>query len=230
VDGLHRTRSGCGTASNRDAQAHSSTGRPAEIIVKGPSSAIGADWNESGTIILGAWEDGLQHVAATGKVTVLEKERLGVPVRFPQALPGGRAVLYSAGANVDPEGELRILDLRTGKSRRILAGLDGRYLPTGHLVFARKRDPQGDDYTLWAVRSTWNGWSRGARPWRSWKAFEFTCSMPTWRFRTRESLPTCQEPSRQRRQIVWVNREGREEPLGIEPRRWSNPDCRRMAG
>ena len=32
-----------------------------------------------------------------------------------------------------------------------MPGLGGRYLPSGHLVYAAKRDPAKDEYALWAV-------------------------------------------------------------------------------
>ena len=38
-----------------------------------------------------------------------------------------------------------------GTHERVLPGMNGRYLPTGHLTFVRKPDPRSEAYTLWAV-------------------------------------------------------------------------------
>jgi len=63
--------------------------------------------------------------------------------RWPQILPGGRAVLFaiSTGASGD-EARIAALDLRTGEHRTLVeGGMNPRYAPTGarsgHLVWAR---------------------------------------------------------------------------------------------
>ena len=68
--------------------------------------------------------------------------------RWPQVLPGGRAVLYTAHNDVRDydEANLAIQPLPNGARRIIVKrGYQGRYLPSGHIVFVR-------DGTLFAAR------------------------------------------------------------------------------
>ena len=68
--------------------------------------------------------------------------------RYPEVLPGGGALLLTAGSEGDDytNAAIMLLDLKTGKLRTLVErGSHARYVPTGHLVFAR-------DESLMAVR------------------------------------------------------------------------------
>ena len=55
--------------------------------------------------------------------------------RFPSHLPDGKSILFSSGIAWPPA--LEMLALATGERRRIATvGWQGRYVPTGHIVFA----------------------------------------------------------------------------------------------
>jgi serine/threonine-protein kinase len=60
---------------------------------------------------------------------------------WPQVLPGGGAVLYTASNSADEMdgASIEVVSLKTG-SPKVLArgGYYGRYLPTGHLVYTRQ--------------------------------------------------------------------------------------------
>ncbi len=62
--------------------------------------------------------------------------------RWPMALPGGRAVLFTVGTLASPDNyddcAIDAVIVATGERRRVLAGASFvRYIPTGHLLFAR---------------------------------------------------------------------------------------------
>src|SRR5207247_398741 len=61
--------------------------------------------------------------------------------RAPQYLPGGKAVLFTIGReNTDTfdDGQIAVLSLDTGKKKILIeGGMNARYSPTGHLVYAR---------------------------------------------------------------------------------------------
>jgi len=62
--------------------------------------------------------------------------------RFPEVLPGGRAVLYTLirtrGGSASPDTSIAVLELSTGKRRVLVeAGSNAHYAATGHLVYAR---------------------------------------------------------------------------------------------
>jgi len=59
--------------------------------------------------------------------------------RWPQILPGGKAVLFTVFTGSSPdENRISVLRLDTGERRVVMDGAScGRYVPTGHLVYAR---------------------------------------------------------------------------------------------
>ncbi len=101
----------------------------------------GADWGPDDTIVFAPNPaSGLFVVSAVegepGPLTELsEGERSH---RWPQFLPGGKAVLFtSAGTGGFDRANLEVVDLATG-DRQVVhrGGTYGRYVPTGHLVYS----------------------------------------------------------------------------------------------
>jgi len=103
----------------------------------------GTFWAEADTILLSPQIRGaIVRVRIDGggepePVTELQGDE--VTHRWPQLLPGGRAVLFTAHrqtANFD-NANLVVRDLTTGDQRVVFSGgFYGRYVPTGHLVYA----------------------------------------------------------------------------------------------
>jgi eukaryotic-like serine/threonine-protein kinase len=122
-------------------------GGPSQTISTFPGVGRGASWGRDGTIVVGQRSNGLMQVPAAGGTPMLlgRKPDQGREYWYPQILPGGRAVLYTASANSPDSGQIEILRLDTGEQRSLLPGSAGRVLPTGHLVFLRGG-------ALWAVR------------------------------------------------------------------------------
>ena len=106
----------------------------------------GGSWGPDGVIVFAAGPEGLYRVPAAGG----QPESLLVPDRdqgeagydAPQLLPGGQAVLFTvrkaprtAGSYV--ETQIRALSLGTGEQKTVLEGArESRYLATGHLIYA----------------------------------------------------------------------------------------------
>jgi serine/threonine protein kinase/Tol biopolymer transport system component len=120
------------------------------IAVSEPSLLVGPDstfagvsqatWTD-GDRILVATRRGIYEVPATGgelvPVTQLEEGELFHA--YPQLLPGRRALIYNAVKGSSPSDWAIVVQPVTGGERRVLAqGSNPVYLPTGHLVFARK--------------------------------------------------------------------------------------------
>ena len=109
----------------------------------------GGSWGDDDTIIFApTWFEGLWCISASGEgleqLTIPDPNQDEVCHWWPQILPGGKAVLFT---NVRSEGpEIEVYWLETGK-RHVLfkGGTYARYVPTGHIVYARKE-------TLYAVR------------------------------------------------------------------------------
>lgn len=113
------------------------------------SFADGGSWGEEG-IIFGGLNFVLSRVPSTGdSATAITRLAPGEVVhRWPQILPGGKAVLFSAyssltgldGANIE------VISLRDGRQKTLVRrGTWGRYLADGYLVYV-------DNGSLLAVR------------------------------------------------------------------------------
>ena len=115
----------------------------------------GATWLPDGTIIFthdptGGTVAALFRIPEAGgspePLTTLDAESGEVVHLWPHALPGGTAVLFSIVSDLDVNtSRVAVLSLDTGEQHVVVeSGYNARYVPTGHLIFAR----QG---ALWGV-------------------------------------------------------------------------------
>ena len=102
---------------------------------------FGITWSASG-ILFGEGPNGVMRVAASGgKPEVLLKVGEGEVADEPQMLPDGETVLFTLanGSNVDRWDRAKVVAQSSKSSERktvIEGGSAGRYLPTGHLLYA----------------------------------------------------------------------------------------------
>jgi len=104
----------------------------------------GASWGDDGTIVVAHRRGGLFSGPATGgtpqPLTTLDADRGETSHRLPHMLPGSKAVLFTVLMTPGDwdRGEITVQSLATGERKElIVGGSDARYVPTGHLVFAR---------------------------------------------------------------------------------------------
>ncbi len=94
---------------------------------------LGGTWGQDGNIVAAGSPGILFRIPSGGGAPVpLTELASGEGFhRWPQILPGGRTVLFSAGAN------LEVMSLGDRRRKRLqLRGTYGRYLPSGHLVYS----------------------------------------------------------------------------------------------
>ena len=107
------------------------------------STLHGGTWGEDGFIVASFGNSaGLSRVPESGgspqPLTKLESGEL--THRWPQILPGRKAVLFSASSHYSTweEAHVEVLSLKTGQRKTVVRrGFYGRYLPSGHLVYLR---------------------------------------------------------------------------------------------
>jgi len=124
-----------------------SGGGPAIGLAELPAGNRGGTWSSDGWIYFAsAFAGPLSRVAASGgpveEVTHLDPARSERTHRWPEALPGGEAVLFTCDTEASTEyyDDARIEAVRpaTGERRVLVEGASmARYAPGGHLVFAR---------------------------------------------------------------------------------------------
>jgi serine/threonine-protein kinase len=102
----------------------------------------GAWWGGDGAIVL---TPNLQHLFRVAESGDSPPQPIGKPEdhadrtwRWPQVLPGGQAVLITAGAGTGgyEDANIEVVSIKTAKAKTLLrGGYFGRYLPSGHLVY-----------------------------------------------------------------------------------------------
>ena len=109
-------------------------------ICDAESNGRGGSWGEDGIIIFAPNAVvGLSRVSSAGgtpeDATTLDKEKGETSHRWPQFLPGGKSVLFTVRLG-GTDGNIDVQSLETGERKTVQqAGIYGRYLPTGHLVY-----------------------------------------------------------------------------------------------
>jgi len=115
----------------------------APVTIAKMDRPFGLSWSEQDGIVFGQSRQGILRVPATGGVPeMLVPLRDEVPSSA-QMLPGGRGVLFSARSTSNDQVHARVVVQPLGGGERktlVEGGLDGRYLPTGHLVYVISGD------------------------------------------------------------------------------------------
>ena len=107
-------------------------------------AARGGSWGEDGNIIaaLDPQTPLTQIPADGGKPVAITELRAEISHRWPQVLPGGRAVLFTASTRNGSfeDAAIAVVSLKDRRRKTILehAGMFPHYLPTGHLVYVTK--------------------------------------------------------------------------------------------
>ena len=116
-------------------------GRP--FVIADQQGAGGAAWGTDGRLVFAPiYSDGLFRVSAEGG----EPERLTTPDRtrgelghwWPQILPGGQTVLFTAFRSPADTSVIGVVSLQTGEVRDLVeGGFFARYAPSGHLLYVK---------------------------------------------------------------------------------------------
>ena len=220
---------------NTEANAYqkvSMFGGPSVTLAETPSPH-GASWGTDNQIIFGTSTrgtggsgPGLFRVSGDGgepvPLTTLDPEQGETSHGLPFILPGRDAVLFVIGAGPPLlTGQLAVLDLATREVTRLgLAGVSPHYVSTGHLVYAVEDGSVRAvpfDPTSFEVRGNPVPLIEGVAVQRSGTA-NFSIS-------NNGSLVYALDVGRggALRSLVWVDREGREEPIAAPRRNYLYP-------
>ena len=202
------------------------TGGPATTIAQ---RAATPTWASDDAIILASTDAaiGLQRVsAADGAATVLTRpdpSRGEVDHALPEMLPGGRAVLFTILATTGglEAAQVAVLDLVTGESRVLVrGGSHGHYVPSGHLVYVAGGTLRAVPFDV--VRLETHGAPVTVLP----RLVTTAGGAGFFAVATDGTLTYMDAPSPTAgadRTLVWVDRQGREEPLAAPPRAYIQP-------
>jgi serine/threonine-protein kinase len=221
-----------------DLKKVSVSGGATQTLANVPPVTRGANWGPDDTIIFAATvTSGLSWMSAVGNTVPqfskgssdpLDGQILTTPDptkgeyshRWPQFLPGGKAVLFTidTGGSFD-EARIAVLSMETGKVDVLFdGGTNPRYSPTGHIVFARAGALLAVPFNLERLERTGDPVTvvEGIMM-EPGGAAHFTLSDDG----SLAYVPAGMLVSD--RKLVWVNRQGEVEPLPAEAREYYSP-------
>ena len=192
-------------------------------------------FGESGLAHAQAEQAGIMRVSADGGApeVLIPFTETGVVGRGPQLLPGENVLFTLWRLGSWGNAQVTVQSLETG-ARKVLIerGRDARYVPTGHLVYVL-------DGTLWAVPFDVDKLEVTGGPVPMAEGLRsISSSTPSnggLQFGVSDSgaMVYLAGGDLGNGTLVWVDREGGEEPLAAEPRSYSHPrispDGRRLA-
>ena len=198
----------------------------------------GGTWADDDTIyFVATMPGGLMRIPTAGgqpqevaKIEFANGERMH---KFPCAVPGGKAVLFTVAtsdAETFNDTRIAVIDTKTGQ-RKILVegGTHPRYSPSGHLVYAREGN-------LMAVRFDLESLAVVGQPLSVLEGVLMSVNSGVANFDISTSGDLVYVPGgadKGERALVWVDRNGKAESLGLPPRSYLHPrispDARQLA-
>jgi len=215
------------------------TGGPTVLICSIIGLGAGMTWGDDDTIIFATADPttGLQRVSSAGGtpevLTRPNRERGESDHVWPQYLPRSKAVLFTITSTSGDKGtpQIAALDLRGGATKILLQGSQPHYTSSGHLVYvsmgmlmAVRFDAERLDVSGPSVPVTPELTTLGSG----------TTEFDIARDGTLVYVPAGSGGDGPNRTLVWVDRQGREEPAKVDrPRAYSvprlSPDNTRVA-
>ena len=208
------TPSGDPTGNDISLKRVSVIGGPAVTIVE-TDTLIGTSWGPDEIIVFGG-PSGLMRVPAVGgepePLTTVDPDQGEIDHRWPEVLPNGKGVLFTAWSGTDEGSRLAVVSLETGAVSYLLPGGSfPRYAPTGHIVYGvggtlRAVGFDADSLELTSTNPTpvMENVATTLLGAASFGIAENGSLVYVMGARTGESA---------QRALVWVDRAGREEPL-----------------
>jgi Tol biopolymer transport system component len=222
-------------------------GGPPVTICTAPARVRGASWGPDDTIGFGTFPSaqfgiataGLFRVAAGGgkpeALTKPDSSKGEAAHILPEVLAGGRAVLFTivAANNPGENNQIAVLDLGTGRTKALIrGGSSPRYVSSGHLVYAAAGSLRAVGFDVSRLEVRGNPVpvvEHVATKGGSGAAASFDIARDgTLIYRTDDA-----QGGVANRTLVWVDRQGHEEPIGVPVRAYVrsrlSPDGTRIA-
>ncbi|UCF36575.1 MAG: PD40 domain-containing protein, partial [Acidobacteriota bacterium] len=193
----------------------------------------GLDWAEDGSIVFASNNSGgLSRVSEMGghpeTLTLTQGESTQ---RWPQVLPGGGAVLFTApGQGSFDDGQILVQRIPNGERKLLLqGGYHARYLPTGHLVYMNQGTLFGVAFDLDALEAQGK-----PAPILENVVGDPDIGAAQFSFSEEGSLVYMSSEFTGKESLLeWLDREGNRVPVPLRPARYGDfrlaPDGRRLA-
>ena len=206
------------------------TGGAVTTLGQVASAPYGMTWGSDNNILIGQG-GGMLRLSANGGTPERILARPDVdsgPMHGPQLLPDGRTIVFTQGTSATnwDNGRIVLYSLDTGMRQTIVdGGTDARYLPTGHLIYARRGRLLAAPFDLRTLRVSGEPVSVLEDIAEATNSTTGTAHFAISNSGTLVYLPTGAGNSSRtgQRTLVWVDRQGREDPIPAEPRSYLYP-------
>ena len=188
----------------------------------GPDLLDGGQWLTDGTIIFSRPRSGLQRIADTGGeaygLTELNQSPRETDHHNPVMLPGGDSVLFTVHDS-DRRFHVAVETLSTRQRKVVVeSAYDARYLPSGHLVYARGGVILAAPFDLRTLATTGSEVT----------LIEDVGGVAVdgeggYQISSNGTLIFFPVPSARERKLAWVDRSGAETVLPLPPRQYHSP-------
>jgi len=213
-------------------------GGGAPLTVCAVEAPAGATWAADDTIyFVGSVPGGVMRVPASGgkpkeaaKIDFAKGERMH---KYPCVLPGGEAVLFTvttADTETFDDAHIAVLNTGTGQRKTVVeGGTHPRYSPSGHLVYARGGNLLAVSFDAKRLEVT-------GQPFTILEGVLMSVNSGVANYDISASGDLVYVPGvadKGERTLVWVDRDGKAEPLPLPPRSYLHPrlspDMRQLA-
>jgi serine/threonine-protein kinase len=204
-----------------------------QTLCDAPNSR-GGSWAGDSIYFAATNNGGISKVSADGgtptEVTTLDRGKGEISHRWPQVLPGNQALLFDAwtGPGAD-EKQIDLQRLDTGTRTVVVqAGASGRYVASGHVIYARNDDLFAVPFDVDGLRVSGRAIRLSDTARRGSEGNQYAVSD------NGVFVSVAGSANRYERRLVMVGRDGRVEPLPAPPREYYgnaviSPDGRRAA-
>jgi serine/threonine-protein kinase len=193
-------------------------------VVPAADASAGLAWEDDGTILF-ASQGNILRVPEAGGTPEIVVGNLKGSVQSVQLLPGKRTILFTLFPEGMPGSEIIVRSLDTGQQQTLIRdGIDARYLPTGHIVYFAGGNLLAVPFDLGTLKvrgspaPVADDIPTSGVPGRTNNVAHFAISQ-TGTLAFVAGIFVEQSP----RTLVWVDRRGIEEPLGVPDRPYVYP-------
>jgi Tol biopolymer transport system component len=200
-------------------------GRVPVVLCRLTAAVTGASWCADNTIIFVQGLGNIMRISAEGGTPESFMKAKFPMAMFPQILPDGKSVLYTSLTSAT-QGKIIVQSLKSGEAKELFAGSFARYISTGHIVSGL---PNGNSLFAAAFDLDNLRVNGGQIPivedvWAPFNAQYSVSDTGTLIYITSAATAAAPRTAAAPGSIlVFVDRNGREEPLAAEPGAYSSP-------
>jgi serine/threonine protein kinase/Tol biopolymer transport system component len=182
-------------------------------------SIIGSfNWNADDTIIYGQWGKGIMRVSANGGTPEqITKSAENGAIGHPQILPDGKSILFTRAS--PPPVKIVVQSLKSGECKELFEGRVGKYLSTGHIVYEMGGNLFAVAFDLNTLKTVGGPVPLVEGVLRAGGASQYAVSDSG----TLVYVPGIGGIAEPNRTLVWVDRNGKEEPIEAPPNTYRGP-------